>query len=539
MTRTWLILLAVLALLGCEEGGQIIWDDDDVADDDDDDDDDDVPEVEVGDWEDCDWVPGNGDGNAECATALLPLDYDNLEGLDLEVMVKRRLGRGDSTAQLWLLHGGPGASAIDEMSYLAYSVRDELPDIDIYAIDHRGIGGSGKLECPEQEAPESDGGEAITEDELPDCVADLEYQWAASLGELNTTNSARDLGALIGALAADDQQVLIYGGSYGTYLAQRYLQLFPGQPDGVVLDGISPPGQGFMQYDEGMDLTGQKLMEACGEDPDCAEHFDGDPWEVAQQTVASFDAGHCAPLSADAAVMRYFLGAMLMYDKVRDMVPATVHRMNRCSDEDMAVIVYLYNAYFGAVGQGAVPGPRWPLGQTGNEGTGYSGLLFYHVATSEMWDLETAPDYEEALAAWDGYTMSTGLTTWVAAVAEDWPTFAHDEYNGGFADYDGPLLMLQGGLDPATPVEFAEAVGDHYTHNGQTWAYMPQAAHGLITGTETDSGGNCGEELYLKFLADPTNELYLDCIDDVLPVQFDGWPDYNQYFMGTDDIWGD
>ena len=555
MVKTWLVLAVALAQVGCEQGGHFTWDDD-TADDDttgipadddtampDDDaaDDDTFPEVTIGDWEPCAWVPGGDTDQAECAEALLPLDYSQPDDLGLDVLVKRRLGAGQSTAQLWLLHGGPGASAIDEMSFLAYTVPGELPDIDLYAIDHRGIGGSGQLECPEQEDPGSEWGESISDAEWPDCIAALQSQWGDGLDEINTTNSARDLGVLIDLLAGGDQRVLLYGGSYGTYLGLRYLQLFPEQPDGVVLDGISAPGQGFMEYDWGMDLTGHKLMDTCGEDPTCAPHFDGDPWEVAQDVVASFDAGHCSQLAADADVMRYFLGAMLMYDKVRDLVPATVHRMGRCNTDDVDVIVHLYYAYFDAVGQSAWPAPpsRWLGGQTGNEGTGYSNQLFYHVATSEMWDPQTGPSPAEAVDAWETYTMATGLTTWVASSYEMWPRFDPDEYNGGFADYSGPLLMLQGGLDPATPVEHAEVVGDHFDGPAQTWAYFPQGAHGMVTGTSMASGDNCGELLYLAFLADPGQELDLGCIGDTLPVNFNGYPDYNQYFLGTYDAWGD
>ena len=538
MTRTLLCLAMGIALIGCEQGGQITWDDDDTAMPDDDDD---VVEVTIGDWEPCAWDPGQDTDGAECASAELPLDYDQPEDLDLQVLVKRRMGTGDSAAQLWLLHGGPGASAIDDMPFMSYSVPEELPDLDIYAIDHRGIGGTGRLGCPEQEDPNSEMGESISDDEWPACILSLQSQWGDDLGEINTTNSARDLGTLIDVLAGDDQQVLVYGGSYGTYLALRYLQLFPDQPDGVVLDGISAPGQGFTEYDWGMDHTAHKLMDACAEDPTCAEHFDGDPWEVAQETVAAFDGGHCAALGADADVIRYFLGALLMYDKVRDLVPAAVHRMGRCNADDVDVIVNLYYAYFAAVGQESapLPLPRWLGGQTGNEGTGYSRSLFYHVATSEMWDAENGPSAEEAIEEWEGYTMSTGLSTGLAAIYDTWPRYEPDEYNGGFADYDGPLLMLQGGLDPATPVEHAEVVGDHFDGDVQTWAYFPHGAHGLINGSTLPGGGNCGEQLYLGFLADPGQELPLECIDETLGVSFDGYPVYNEYFLGTDDVWGD
>ncbi|MCC7542830.1 MAG: hypothetical protein IT379_41830 [Deltaproteobacteria bacterium] len=41
------------------------------------------------------------------------------------------------------------------------------------------------------------------------------------------TGAARDLGALIDATRGAADRVFVHGGSYGTYWAQRYLQLFP------------------------------------------------------------------------------------------------------------------------------------------------------------------------------------------------------------------------------------------------------------------------------------------------------------------------
>jgi len=532
-------------LTGCTPGGVILLDDDDDTTGDDDDVTA-IPDIEIGDWESCALIPGEGSSGAECAEAWMPMDYGDPDGEQLPVLVKRLRGSDDPSGQLWLLHGGPGASALDDMAYMAHGVPDARPDLTVYAVDHRGIGGSGRLGCPDQEDPDSDWGESISDAEWADCIYAITEQWGDGLDQITTSNSARDLGTLIHHLDGGDDEIFVYGGSYGTYLAQRYLQIFPDQPDGVVIDGISPPGQGFMEYDLGMEITGENMMDACAADPSCAAHFEGDPWTTAQDVVASLDHGHCAALGADSGTLRYLFGALLMYDKVRDLVPAVVHRLERCDDADIEAIVNLWYTYFGVLGETAAtrrllprrPEPRF-IGQAGNDGNGYSHPLFFHIATSDMWDPETGPSYEEAVAAWETYTMATGLTGWVAEMVPRWPSFPHDEYVGGFSDYTGPLLMLQGGLDPATPVEFADVVGEHYTADAQTWALFPQGAHGLITGSLLPSGDNCGELLYMAFLDDPAAELDTSCIGQTLGVQFDGYPEYTHYFLGTPDAWGD
>ena len=105
--------------------------------------------------------------------------------------------------------------------------------------------------------------------------------------------------------------------------------------------------------------------------------------------------------------------------------------------------------------------------------------------------------------------------------------------------YTGPLLMLQGGLDPATVPGPALELAAHFTAPAQTLAWFPQGAHGLVDGSTLPDGSNCGEALLQAFLLDPEAELDLGCIAETQGVQWDGYEVYNAYFMGTDDLWGD
>ncbi len=514
-------------LLACTPSGELVLDSGDSTVDTG------TPDPLVLEWTPCDLRPGTGDRGAECTWVDLPMDHGAPDGGKLPALVKRRPGTG--SGQAWLMHGGPGGSAVDDLYYLPSGLAAARPDLTLYAIDHRGIGGTARLGCEDESS--------MTDSDWPECVAALQEQWGDDLDQFTTTNSAHDVGWLIEGLAEPDEEVFVYGGSYGTYLALRYLQLYPDQPTGVVLDGISPPGDGFVGYDVGMDGAGHDLMALCGEDPDCAAHFDDDPWTVAQDLIDKVDEGHCPALNISGDFVRYFLGTLLFYDKLRDLVPATVHRFDRCSAEDVDVIVTLYYAVNGSLG-GSLARPiparlRGLEAGSGNEGKGFSYALFFHIALSEMWygpDEASATDF---LETWKTLTMSTGLETWLANKVDWWPSFPKDEYWRGVADYEGPLLMLQGGLDPATTPGPALTLAEHFGGPAQTLAYFPEGAHGLINGTTLPDGSNCGDFLFQAFLEDPEGELDLSCIEDTLGVQWDGYPTYNQYFMGTDDIWGE
>ncbi len=534
------LLTAAPLSLGCP--GDITIDDDD----DDDAGDDDAagetfPEIELGDWAPCAWVPGQ-DGAAECATAALPMDYAEPDGDILEVLVKRLPGE-PGAGQHWVLHGGPGGSALDEAYYMVFDLPDDFPERSFYAVDHRGIGGSGRLACPDQEAPGSDGGEAVTDAEWDDCVASLQAQWGDALDHVTTTDSARDLATLIQHLRVDDEPVTVWGGSYGTYLAQRYLQVAPDQPTAVILEGISAPGQGFHEYDSSMDRAGQKLMGLCAATPSCAAHFDGDPWAVAEDTIRATDEGHCASLGTDSDFWRAFLGALLFYDKVRDLVPAVVFRLDRCSAGDVDAIVTLYYALYGSArAPGAPELPPWPglAPRAGNDGQGFSYQLFNHVALSEMWDPAVAGSPAELLEQWRSYTMSTGLEATLAHSAElGWPTFPVDGYHGELAPYDGPLLMLEGGLDAATAPEHLDGVIAHYTGPTQIYALFPEGAHGVTWASPTEDGGDCAYELIAQVVGDPDTPPDTGCLDHLVGVQFDGYVEYNEYLLGTPDAWDD
>jgi pimeloyl-ACP methyl ester carboxylesterase len=485
-----------------------------------------TPTVTLGAWEPCDRLVGSGDAAAECAMATVPRDWDDPEGPTYDLLVKR-VPAVDPAAHLWVVHGGPGGSAVDELDLLSYGIPELRPDIEVYAVDHRGIGGSGRLGCPAEDA-DSLFGAAVAEAEWPSCLESLVAERGEELDFITTTASARDLGALIGTLGAD-RQTFVWGGSYGTYAVLRYLHLFPDQPAGVILEGIQHPARDFVGYDADIDRVSHDLFDVCAQDPDCAEHFAGDPWQTAQAAVASLDAGHCPELGLDSDGARGIFGSLVFYWQTRDVLPAVVHRLERCAPDDIEVLQHLLASLgllFGAT-------------LSGNDGLGSSDLLFYHVALSEMWyPPDEAPAVDTLLADWQTMTMSTGLEIALGQRSGTWPRYPADSFDDAVPAYAGPLLMLQGGLDAPTPWEQAWALTAEYDGPAQTWALFPYGAHGVVGGSPAP-GGDCALDVYLQFLAQPATPPDLSCIDDIAPPEFDGDPALTTWLLGTADAWGD
>jgi hypothetical protein len=77
------------------------------------------------DWKICSLIEGANDNLAQCATVLLPLFYDSEDPRVTPIYVKRLRARSGTTrGQLWLLHGGPGASGVEEFGGLMSKIAE-------------------------------------------------------------------------------------------------------------------------------------------------------------------------------------------------------------------------------------------------------------------------------------------------------------------------------------------------------------------------------------------------------------------------------
>ena len=474
-----------------------------------------LPAIE---WEPCSLVPGANDGLAECASVEMPLFHDDPEGPTISIAVKRLRAQNTSRGQFWFIDGGPGDSGIANFAAPA-AFAQVFDDLDIYTLDHRGVGGSERLSCPDQEAENSELGREISENEWNDCIAHLLQQYGDNLNAFTTTESARDLGQLIEATRQPGQKVWVWGVSYGTFLVNRYLQLFSDQADGIIMDSLQPADWSFSEFDAGLDQIGRLLLTRCGEDPRCSSFLGSDPEATAEALLEKLKNGHCSELGVTPELLRILLGSMLVIGSPwREYIPAVIHRLNRCAEADQLAIIHLFDALSGEDGLASEP-------------ASHSQVLQFHVAISELWR-EDAPSAEELEAALDSTIMTTAVSVSFARLIDKWPTYDPASYDDTFANYDGPMLMLQSGLDFAMPVERLQEMRQVFSGPNQTFAFFPNAQHGVI------NNNDCAGSLYVSFLFDPEAPLDLSCIDQAPPLNFDGDPEITKFLFGTTDIWG-
>ncbi|MFJ9855420.1 alpha/beta hydrolase [Streptomyces sp. NPDC101150] len=122
---------------------------------------------------------------------------------------------------------------------------------DLVGFDPRGIAGSGQIRCPNG-APEEPENPPRSEAEAEKAFADATQRARACqrasgavFAHMDSVSVARDLDVLRTVLG--DAKLNYTGVSYGTFLGQQYMKLFPEKVGRMVLDGVVNPAADMQQ----------------------------------------------------------------------------------------------------------------------------------------------------------------------------------------------------------------------------------------------------------------------------------------------------
>ncbi len=459
-----------------------------------------------------------GDG-ALCATIPVPLDWDDPTGDSIDFFVKKLpAAMQPARGQLWLLNGGPGYSGAD------FEGRFVAQTLDLYLPDHRGTGRSSRLSCPEAEKAGSSSGIAVDQSEIAGCVQPLVDTWGDKLSGFTTTQAARDIGEVIRATRGAEDVLFLYGASYGSEWANRYLQIYPEDPTGVIFDGVAI-GSTFDKLDGWENDLAERWMGFCGQDALCSSKLGPDPWATMTETLADFDAGAC-PMIEQIGFDRFALQELWSFFfyvwDYRPLIAPMVYRLKRCDGSD----IHFYDHLFAAI--------TGPAANTASERL-HSRMLGVHITLSELWP-SPPPSLEQVLDFRASANVAHFYPTMLASVQPDWPVYAHDEYSGHYAVTDVPVLSLHGDLDFISQ-SIADGVADHYAGPHQTHVTIPRSPHGTFGAPQADGSQTCASRLFTQFLHDPTAELDASCVDGVAPLDFSVPAQLSTLFFGTADVW--
>jgi pimeloyl-ACP methyl ester carboxylesterase len=185
--------------------------------------------------------PERGDAYAaaECGAIRVFEDRRAKQGRTIDVAFARWPARSRrSTGAVFFLAGGPGAGGVGMARDMVGWASPLQATMDLVVVDQRGTWFSHALHCARdvEGRPAAGFGHIFDPDWVRQCRAFLERD--ADLRFYTTELAADDLDDLRAALGYE--RINLYGGSYGTRLAQAYMRQYPERTRAVVLDGALP-----------------------------------------------------------------------------------------------------------------------------------------------------------------------------------------------------------------------------------------------------------------------------------------------------------
>jgi len=335
---------------------------------------------------------------------------------------------------LFFLAGGPGQAASALIGQVMPSLKGVSQDRDIVFVDQRGTGASAALECPEP--PDTLSARFSSDPMEEDCLEQLD----ADPRDFVTAIAMDDLDRVRAALGYE--RIQLYGGSYGTRAALVYARRHPDRVERMVLDGVVP--------------TTMVLYETFADDADTAlEHLYRDAPGTRERVYSILEG-----LPVDVEVQHPRTGALERVTVTRDLFAAQLRGL-------------LYNATIRTMVpwtlERAEAGEWGPfIAQTTSLSDGLDLSMGMHLAVvcSEDVPRFTHPDLSATL-------LGDSLVVLAEESCEGWPVAELAEDSFEAVHWDGPVYLLSGALDPATPPRWAEEAA-------QT---LPGAIHHVITGT--------------------------------------------------------
>jgi pimeloyl-ACP methyl ester carboxylesterase len=420
---------------------------------------------------------------------------------------------------LIFLSGGPGEKTIASVLPLAEHLVIFNAERDLVFFDQRGVGSSEPaLECPEfvdslfdiLDEPDPSTTERTVFNAVMACKDRLVSE-GHNLAAYTTTQNAADVEAIREALGYE--QINLFGGSYGSLLAQAVMRDFPKNIRSVIIDSTVPMSKSLL-----IDIPTTAvnatlhLMESCAMDEACnttypdlknvlfdiVEAHNEEPKPVS--LVNPLDGiSYQALMTGDM-----IFGNLVFFLYQTPIIPTLPKAINDVANGNYDLMVQLSSrklAVYDALSRG---------------------MSFSVLCTDDL--LERTPeDYLNIRAAMPpplaGRTDPEDVLEYgYFAICQNWPVKKADPSVRNPVVSDIPTLILGGEYDPVTPPEYGRMVAEHL--NNSYFFEFPSIGHSVAVSNE------CARQMTTEFLANPTTEPDGTCretlaIEFVLPIDFE------------------
>ena len=418
----------------------------------------------------------------QCGSVARPLDPARADGRTIAIhyVVVPALARRRLPDPVLLLAGGPGQSAIG----LAGSTLPLFARLnnrrDIVFVDQRGTGRSAPLLCDDtRHAPLAEAGDPeaqlATLRRCREQLRKLPYAaQPADLGLFSTWIASQDLDAVRAQLGAE--RVNLVGASYGTRAALDYQRQFPARVRRAVLDGVAPPDMALPASSSAdAQAVLDSLLRACASEPACARRHPrlADDWHALLASLPrTVTVAH--PSTGERETFELRRGRLLAAVRAPLYVPALASALP---------------AALSAAAQEGRFEPLFALGAALAPRTANALAMGMHFSVICSEDLAVVAPPQ---AAPPGADFGDGFEQLYRRACADWPRGTVPAAFYTLPAAATPVLLLSGGLDPATPPRHGErvarALGAKARH-----VVVPNAGHGLL-------GIGCARDLLWRFI---------------------------------------
>ncbi len=426
---------------------------------------------------------------ARCGSVSMPENPDDAAGrkIDVHFVIVPAVARNKRPDPLFVLAGGPGQAASRVVGQVMPIFGELNARRDIVFVDQRGTGRSNPLDCPERDdslAATLDPTQQL--ESLRRCLRALQ----ADTRQYATWIAVRDLDAVRSRLGVDT--VNLWGASYGTRVALEYLRQYPQRVRTAVLDGVAPPDMSLpTAFSVDADAALKALATQCRAEVRCAARFPDFETRV-DALLARADAGFGTtvrhPLTGQSEALfvdRRLLASLLRVPLYVPTLGAVMpYAVAAATDGDFSPLVALTAAVSGRVNENFFPG------------------MHFAVICAE--DVPRLAATRPAAAA---TRFGTGFADLYAEVCTSVATRPVPSDFYAIPRTPVPVLVLSGGMDPATPPRHGAAVAERLGNARHVVA--PHLGHGLTAQA-------CAPRLITRFIRDGDfHGLDTECLEKV------------------------
>ena len=452
----------------------------------------------------------------DCGYVVVPEDHGVPDGptIKLAVVVVRDQSDDHRPDPLILLAGGPGEKVVELAAQTAQFLSLFAGSRDLVLFDQRGVGLSEPaLDCPELVSAAFD----LLDEVDPETALKANYDALLAcrdhlvaeghnLSAYTTAQSAADVAAIREALGYEE--INLYGGSYGSFLAQATMRAHPEGIRSVVLESVWPLETSLLveRLDNGARM-GLRLIDACASDLECAAAYP-DLETVFFDVIDRLNADP-APITITNPLDGQSYAAMLSGDAVYGVLLATFYQTQLIPALPQA-IYDVSNGDYELMTQ--LSGARLMLLDLTSSGMAHSVLcsedLVGHTAEEIIERVEALPRQLRGRA-----DPNLAVEYGSVAACEAWPVGQVDASFKQALTSDIPTLIIAGEYDAVTPPEYARAVAGRLSNS--TLFEIPGAGHG------GDTTSPCAIGIIADFLERPTSAPDGSCVADLPELAFD------------------